>query len=352
MSLFGRSSQKATHIHTGRQSFLQRIGTWLRGNLLIPDPRVFWVRPSVRFLTDFIKDNAIWTVITTGPPHSVHLIGLRLKKMNPQLHWIADFRDPWSQWGFLDSLGTGSLARRMHRYLEGRVLSTANEVITITPFYAEQFGHLAHRKVTLLTNGYDEDDFYGMELKPGPGFMIRHVGTVNEKCDPLPFLAAIKELLTDDPTGYPSLCIEFVGEVHPRILEAVQHDRVLSMLVQFRPSVPHNELIALYGSSNLLLIILTGYKDAEGYLPGKLFEYLATGLPVLGVGPERGDAASLLSETGAGVMIETNKTSLIKEHVAKLYNKWAETEPTPVARKPYREYERRTITGKLAERLR
>lgn len=344
----GKSISGAVQVSTGR-SFFQSISTWIRGNIFIPDPRRFWVKPSVEFLADFIRENKIKTVITTGPPHSVHLIGLRLKKKLPGIKWIADFRDPWSQWGLLDSLKVGSLARSIHRHLEAKVFSQADVLVTITPFYVWQFKTLAQRKVTLLTNGYDEDDFKDVVIRSTDKFLIRHVGIVNEKCNPRPFMQAIRELIQENKDVESKLRIEFIGEVHPLFMNEMAVDPVLKDKVIFLGNVPHKELLGMYGESSLLLLILTGYKDAEGFLPGKLFEYMATGLPILGVGPVGGDAAHVLSETGAGVMIDSGRQSAIKEFVKTMLEQWLTGKSSIRPGLNTRRYSRKEVTRNLLE---
>jgi glycosyltransferase involved in cell wall biosynthesis len=351
--IFGkRTSAKSTQlVSTKNESLFQRISTWIRGNLFIPDPRVFWVKPSVVFLDEFLKDNQISTIITTGPPHSLHLIGLRLKRKNPALRWLADFRDPWSQWGLLDSLRVSKWARKYHRRLESKVLAAATEIITITPFYVRQFEKLADRKVQLLTNGFDEDDFKNIHYSKSSKFVIRHVGIVNEKCDPRPFLTALLQLVKEMPEIPAQIQLEFIGDVHMQIRKFVKESEGLEQITQFRGNIPHAELMNLYGSSSLLLLILTGYKDAEGYMPGKLFEYLATGLPILGVGPPAGDAAALLLETDAGEMIDSFDFDKIKTSLLRHFNLWRSSPEPLVKKKGVNKYSRREITGKLAELL-
>jgi glycosyltransferase involved in cell wall biosynthesis len=149
--------------HPGRlmeqkdKGILEKIAIWARANLLVPDPRVFWVKPSVKFLTELAKSGQFQAVITTGPPHSMHLIGLELKRKTG-LPWIADFRDPWSQWEFLDTLPMTSFIRNKHQKFEKSVLKEANAVLTISPTFQKDLGKLAHRKIELLTNGYDPED--------------------------------------------------------------------------------------------------------------------------------------------------------------------------------------------------
>src|SRR6187551_459692 len=352
-SLFGsKKSAKPTDLVSGKKkSLFQNISTWIRGNVFIPDPRVFWIRPSVKFLDDFIRDRQIHTIITTGPPHSMHLIGLKLKKKNPSLKWLADFRDPWSQWGLLDSLMVGSISRQFHRKLELKVLQNADHVITITPFYVRQFEKLSNRKVTLLTNGFDEADFKHMIIKRPEKFMIRHAGIINEKCDPKPFLIALEDLMNHHSDFKSHVQLDFVGEVHQQVREFINQSSTLSSVITFTKTVPHHDLITLYGESALLLIILTGYKDAEGYMPGKLFEYLATGLPILGTGPEGGDAAALLNESGAGKMIEGQNQEKIKQSLLDAFKRWKNSTSIISQAGGFKKYSRESITKELLDYL-
>jgi glycosyltransferase involved in cell wall biosynthesis len=338
-------------ISSKNKTLFQRLSTWLRGNLLIPDPRVFWVRPSVKFLDDFLKDKGIRTIVTTGPPHSLHLIGLALKKRNPGLKWIADFRDPWSTWGLLDSLNAGKVARSAHRYLEKKVLQRADRIVTITPFYVRKFGELSGRKVELLTNGYDETDFKSLSIQRSDEFLIRHVGIVNEKCDPRPVMLSVKALVRDDDAFASKAKVEFIGDVHPDFKAFVLADDVLRRVVIFTPPVPHKQLMKYYGSSALLLLVLAGYKDAEGYMPGKLFEYLATGLPVLGVGPEQGDAASIIQSAGAGKMIDASRANEISAFIKIHFDRWNSNALAPQIQNGFMKFTRRAITKELAQLL-
>lgn len=344
-----KGSGKTDFVVAKQTSLFSRFSIWVRGNLLIPDPRKFWVKPAVRFLEEYLVKNQITTIITTGPPHSMHLIGLKLKKNNPSLKWIVDMRDPWSEWGFLDSIRAGKRAKAKHRALERNVLMAADEVLTITPFYERQFERLSGRKVHLITNGFDETDFADFKLVRDSMFLIRHIGIVNEKCDPRPFMNALQELCTEHVELREKLAIEFVGQVNPEFKEFVASRELLSSLTTFTGNVPHKNLKAIYQSSALLVLILTGYKDAEGYMPGKLFEYLATGLPILGVGPEAGDAAAFLNETHAGTMIDSDKHELIKKFILEKFLLWKNN--TAIAPANSLAYSRKAMTEKLSTLL-
>jgi glycosyltransferase involved in cell wall biosynthesis len=349
--IFGKGEEKDFDVVGEKhRSLFKRTATWIRGNLIIPDPRVFWVRPSVKFLHDFLRDNHINIIITTGPPHSMHLIGYQLKKRNPALRWIADFRDPWSNWGLLDSLSVGSVARRIHRKLERKVLENADEVTTITPFYVRQFEILGKRRVHLLTNGYDEEDFINLKKIHPDKFMIRHVGIVNEKCDPRPFMEVLLKLMNDDAEFGRQVRVEFVGEVISSFKSYVSADERLSEITSFVKTVPHEALPPMYGSSALLLLILFGYKDAEGYMPGKLFEYMASGVPVLGIGPVNGDAAAFLKETNAGVMASETDVAAIADFVMEVFRVWHSGQISDSGGL-FTQYSRRGVTQKLGALL-
>jgi glycosyltransferase involved in cell wall biosynthesis len=352
MKLCGKKrTAKPTEVGaSGKKSFSEKIINWIRGNFFIPDPRVFWVRPSFQFLHGYLHDNDIGTVITTGPPHSIHLIGLRLKRKNPDLRWLADFRDPWSEWGLLDSLHAGKRARNYHKRLESEVLANADEVITITPFFVKRFAALGNRHVQLLTNGFDEDDFKGIAYSHTDKFIIRHVGIINERCDPRPFMIAVKEARHERADFREHVRIEFIGEVHPQF-KSFAGSPDFRNITAFTGNIPHKELIGLYGSSSLLLLVLTGYKDPEGYMPGKLFEYIATGLPVLGVGPVSGDAAALLTESGAGQMIASENVTGIKNSLLANFDHWKASTQASGTNSGKEKYSRRVITSRLVDLL-
>jgi len=245
----------------------------------------------------------------------------------------------------------GSLARKLHKRLESKVLKTADEVITITPFYARRFEQLGQRTITLLTNGFDEDDFKNLQYTKGDKFLVRHVGIVNEKCDPRPFAKAVGELMRENSVVREKIVIEFVGEVHGEFKDFVSASAELKQAVRFVGNIPHKELLARYGESSLLVLILTGYKDAEGFLPGKLFEYLATGLPILGVGPVKGDAAQLLEETNAGKMIASEDHSGIKNALLQIFDEWNANSQPVVKKNLAVRYSRRRITEDLVKLL-
>ncbi len=320
---FGGHSGKPTDmVSTSKKSFFQKLSSFIRGNFFIPDARVFWVRPSVAFLHDFLKANEIKKIITTGPPHSMHLIGLELKKKDPSLRWIADFRDPWSEWDLLDTLSLTHWGRKRHQALEKKVLTMADEVITIAPFHVTRLEALSNRKVQLITNGFDEDDFAGIVHKKTSRFTIRHVGVVDELRDPRPVMEAVKALCLENQEFASNVLIEFVGNVNSAFKNYVAGDEQLHKVTRFVDQMPHSELLKLYGETDLQLLVLAHTAIAPGNLPGKFFEYLASGNPILAIGPTDGDAAQVLKETDAGKIFERESIEEIKISIGVSFSKW------------------------------
>ena len=348
--LFGKKNIKQSDfVTTGKKSVFQKISTFVRGNFFIPDARIFWVKPSATFLHDFIKGNQIDKIITTGPPHSIHLIGLKLKKKNPSLKWIADFRDPWTEWDLLDTLSLTSLARGIHRKQERNVLQMADRVVTIAPYHIGRLEVLSGRKVDLITNGFDEDDFKNVIRSRTDKFTLRHVGIVDELRDPRPVMEAIKELCFSNNALANKIQMEFIGNVNSSFKEFVEQDVVLSKFTKFIGQMPHSQLLALYGKTDLQLLVLAYTAIAPGNLPGKFFEYLASGNPILAIGPVNGDAAVVLSKTKAGEIFERSDKIGIQNSILNYFTSWKDGRKT--AERDVSAYTREKLTQQFVRLL-
>jgi glycosyltransferase involved in cell wall biosynthesis len=288
-----------------KKSWLDKLGIWLRANVIIPDPRVFWVKPSVAFLTELIQKGQFDAVITTGPPHSLHLIGLKLHQKT-KIPWLADFRDPWSKWEFLDTLPMMSWVRKHHRKLEQKVLTTANAITTISPTFQKDLANLAQREIHLLTNGFDADDFPKKTSVKGlkeKDIEIVYSGVIDAIRNPLPFLDAFKKAFEN---ASKTVRLRFVGKVSVTVEDFVKMDIWLKSHVEFVGYVSHQRVFEYYQSSDLLLLILTITKNAKGNIPGKLFEYMASGKTIIGLGDPEGDAATIINRAQAGKVIDPN----------------------------------------------
>lgn len=340
-----KSGDPAKVLEKKNPSIFERLSIWIRANLLIPDPRVFWVKPSVRFLEESILKGNYQAIITTGPPHSMHLIGLKLHEKTG-IPWLADFRDPWSSWEFLDTLPMLYWVRRRHQLLEKQVLTKANAITTISPTFQKDLEKLAQREVKLLTNGFDNHDFPAQSeenrLKE-KDIEIVYSGVIDAIRNPLPFLKAFKKAFE---ASTKSVRLRFVGKVSITIEEYIQTDPWLLDHVELVGYVSHQRVLEFYQAADILLLILTTTKNAQGNIPGKLFEYLASGKTIIGLGDPTGDAATIIQQAKAGEIIEPNDERKIIESLRKF-------DPTKETSSPksIEQFSRKSLSKQLARIL-
>ncbi len=321
---------------------LQRISVWIRGNLFIPDARRFWIKPSVRFLGQYLKDSPVDAVISTGPPHSMHLIALELKR-SMGIKWIADFRDPWTNIDFYRDLMLSPGADRRHRQMEQDVLKEADLTLTIGYTMTREMEALGAKRVETVTNGYDEDDFPETEVKVDEEFSIAHIGTFSPSRNHPMFWKTLSELKSENS--------EFAGKLKIRTLGAVDHS-VRSSINEHGLTgnweeieyVPHEEVLHYQRCSRVLLVCINNTPNATGILPGKFFEYLASGRPILAIGPKESDIGKVLHETKAGMIVEPNDVEGMRESLLYLFKDGTDFKPDQDA---INQFSRKRLTERL-----
>ena len=302
-------------------SFLQSLMIWVRGNFFIPDARVFWIKPSIKFLSDYISKNNIDAVISTGPPHSMHLIALGVKQKY-NLPWIADFRDPWTQIDFYNQLKLSSWADKKHKRLERSVLTSANEVVTVSPSWAKDLEALGSRKVNVITNGFDADDFViNTNTKLLHGFLFHHIGALNKDRNPQTFWQVLGDLCKENVEFKTDLKLKFTGKTDIAVFEALEKQG-LTNNAEKTEYLPHSEVTKLIQQSPVLLLPLNDTPNVKGIVPGKLFEYLAAKRPIFAIGDVNGDSAQIINETQTGTMVGFKDYELLKNKVLELYQQY------------------------------
>lgn len=302
-------------------TLLQSAMIWVRGNFFIPDARKFWIKPSISYLSDYISKNNIDAVISTGPPHSMHLIALGIKhKFN--IPWIADFRDPWTQIDFYSQLKLSSFADKKHHKLEKQVLTEANKVVTISPSCGKDLEVLGGRKVDIITNGFDTEDFKPTtDLKLMDGFVLHHTGALNKDRNPYTLWKVLGDLCAENVDFKKDLVIKFTGKTDAIAFDSLKQHHILDN-VQKTDYLPHSEIVKVMMQSPILLLPLNNTPNNAGVLSGKLFEYLAAKRPILGIGQPNADAAAILKSTQAGVMLHFDDYEGTKTAVLELYQKY------------------------------
>ena len=328
-----------------RKKFTEQLSIWVRGNLFIPDARKFWIRPSIKFLKDYIKKEKIEIVISSGPPHSMHLIAMELKKQLG-IKWIADFRDPWTNIDFYKDLMLTKAADRKHHRLEREVLQTADEIITIGKTMALEFEQVRGRKVQVITNGFDTDDFELLDKEASDEFVLVHVGSINADRNHEIFWEGLKQVCEENTEFAKKLRIRFIGKLDYSVIESMERHGLKKQFEQV-DYVPHNEVNNYLINSNLLYLPLNNTPNSKGILSGKFFEYLATGKPILGIGHPQGDAAEIMQETKAGQMFDFNDTEGVKSFLLSEFNR--NTEKTKFKLGDRSAYSRKNLTSRLVQ---
>jgi glycosyltransferase involved in cell wall biosynthesis len=275
-----------------------KLSVFIRGNFLIPDPRKFWIKPSIKYLTKYLKENKIDAIVSTGPPHSMHLIALGLKKKF-DIPWIADFRDPWTNIDFYEKLRLTKWADKRHHKLEKQVLKNADHVVTVSPSWKTDFETLGNRKTELIYNGYDPEDFNNLKQTKDEFFTITHFGAFNSDRNPHSLWTALQNVALENPDFSKKLRIQLVGQTDESILNSIKKNQLEKNLV-VHPFLPHKEGLKLLANSSLLLLPINDAPNVKGILPGKMYEYMALRRPIIAFGPTKADYAKIVSETGTG----------------------------------------------------
>ena len=343
----GASGGAVTEISSGRKSFKQRLSLWIRGNLFVPDPRVGWVKPSVRFLKQYLAEHPVDVIVTTGPPHSMHLIGQRLHK-ELGLPWIPDFRDPWSRMYYLKHLPMSARTWRRLRAMEQSVLDECSTVLAVTPLVQEEFQAQTKTPVAMITNGYDGGDFE-QAVEPDGFFNVVHTGLLAADGNPLNFWKALGIKAWADPDFKAALRLRLVGkvdrEVYDAIAEAGLKDNVIDLGYRDHLAAVREQLAA-----SVLVLPLRNDPEYRPILPGKLFEYLASRRPILGIGQEDGAMARVLADTGAGVTAGWDNLDAMRDFIDKAWEQHKAGGVPPVEGDIAR-FSRRSLTRELAALL-
>ena len=288
-----------------------RLSVFIRGNLLIPDPRKFWIKPSIKYLSKYLKENPVDLIISTGPPHSMHLIALGLKNLF-NIPWIADFRDPWTDIDFYHKLKLTRLADKRHKTLEKRVLLTADHVVTVSPGCAADLERIAQRKIEIIYNGFDPTDYQFDKTEPDKTFTISHFGAFNKDRNPVALWSALK-ILSETETDFKRLLrIQLIGQTDESIINDVRKNNLEENLVVV-DHLPHMEGLVQLSKSQVLLLPLNDAPNVKGILPGKMYEYMALRRPIIALGPTDADYAGILRETNAGTPLNFDDVKGIKE---------------------------------------
>jgi glycosyltransferase involved in cell wall biosynthesis len=316
---------KAGHIsEASGGNWMDKLSVFIRGNFLIPDPRIFWVKPAFRFLKKYLREKPVDLIVSTGPPHSMHLVAQKLKEHFPT-PWLADFRDPWTDIDFYRQLKLTRLADKIHHTLEKKILQRADVVTVVSPDIKRTTEAICNRPVHVVYNGYDPADFDFLEEPDKEHFIISHFGAFNRDRNPTILWSAIADLCIEIPAFKEKFKIRLVGQTDQMIIRAID-SLGLTENLETIPHLEHKVGLKILGQSAVLLLPLNNSPNAKGILPGKMFEYMALGRPVLALGPAGSDCEDIIMKTKAGYYHDFNDEKGLGISLERLFLAWQKGE--------------------------
>ena len=327
-----------------KQSFIERIMLYIRGNCFIPDARKHWVKPSVTFLSEYIKKHDINAIITTGPPHSLHLIGLSLKQQLG-VKWLADFRDPWTTIGYHKQLKLTIASQKKHFRLEQKVLNSADQIIVTSETTRNEFQFKTDKPIEVITNGYDHHNIPRPEKDSK--FTMAHIGSLLSERNPKNLWKAIQELIEEHQDFKQAFQLHLIGLVSEDVLQSIyQHQ--LKAFINLQGYVSHSEAIKAQMQSRVLLLIEIDSEDTKAIIPGKLFEYMSSETPIIAIGPKDSEVEQIIKTTNTGHYFSYDDKHAIKSQILFLFDSYKNNTLTtqPIGLK---QYSRKELTSKLAK---
>lgn len=334
-------------------SWQQNLAYWIRGNIFIPDAKRFWIGPATKALNRYLRVHKVDAMVSTGPPHTTHLIALKAKQKTG-LPWLADFRDPWTFVDYYHKLRLSAWADRKHHQLERKVIETADQTLTVTPSWAADFNRRSYsRSVAVVTNGYDPADFSEVSPSLDTAFTITHIGSMNADRNPVQLWPQLQKLTRERSAFAERLCIQLIGPVDYAVLQAIRSHELEPYLSHIK-HISHQEVIPKLQSSQLLLLPLNNTPNIDGVVPGKLFEYIGAQRPILCIGKPAGDAAAIIRECAAGKVFDFDASEPLGAFVAEAFGQYQEG-GLQVQSSAYRHYGRDQLAGQVVgylERIR
>lgn len=317
--LFSKKSSKTISkgiiSEKSKQSFIEKVMLYVRGNFFIPDARKSWVKPSVAYLSEYISEHDITTIITTGPPHSLHLVGLQLKE-RLGVKWLADFRDPWTTIGYHKQLKLTKSAQQKHKTLEKQVLNNTDQIIVTSSVTKKEFENITIKPIEVITNGYDYESVDKVALDTT--FSMAHIGSLLSKRNPQVLWQVLSDLVKTNKDFAKDFQLHFVGAVSKDVLHSIKK-YYLSDYTDSVGYISHNESIKYQKKSQILLLIEIDSEDTKCIIPGKLFEYMVSNRPILALGPKGSDVEKIIKETNTGNYFYYDDYELLKTTILSHY---------------------------------
>lgn len=298
-----------------KRGFFHKLSVFIRANFFIPDARMFWIRPAVKGLKRYLKAHPVDVVFSDGPPHTNTIIAAKLSR-KLTIPWLMDWQDPWTQADYYADFNIGHWSDKKHRRLEQFCIEQASKITIVSPSWKNDVEQLGAKNVSVIEWGYDDDDFKGIEKPLDEKYLITHLGLLGADRNPSVFLHVVAELVQELEGFYDNTRIEFFGTVGVEVKLLVKHLK-LEKVVIIGGNLQRSEALSKMSASHIQLLLLNKAPNAMGRIPGKLFENLRIGRPILCLGPEGSDVSKILGKTESGLSLTYDDRMGMKKYLKK-----------------------------------
>ncbi|MEH0158447.1 glycosyltransferase [Limibacter armeniacum] len=329
-----------------KESLLHKFSVWVRSNFFIPDARAFWIKPSVKYLTTYLKENPVDAIWSSGPPHTNNAIACELKKLTG-LPWLSDFQDPWTQVDYFQKLRLAPWGRAKHHRMEQDVFKWADRITIVSDQWNKDLKEIGAKEVSTVALGYDEADYKDLKQESDQQLTLVHMGLMGDDRHPSALLEVIKELSEEREDWDKVFRLKLIGEVDAAIKQHIE-SLGIGHLVGMMGYVPREEALQICASSQLLLLLLNQAENAGGRIPAKLFEYLAVKRPIICIGDTTGDAVRMVRDAEAGYAFEYGEKDALKQVLTEMQDKYRMDGKVPATKGIAEQYSNQQLTGKVA----
>ena len=308
-----RFIKKSNSNNINSSSFINKFILWVRANLFFPDSRMFWIKKVTKQASDYIKKNDINCLITTAPPFSTHIIGLKIKRRT-NIKWISDFRDPWSDFFQFKLLPMTSYQRNKHSNFEKKCLNLSETVITTSPSLTKRYSQINSNSHT-ITNGFSS---FKKNIETEK-FLIMYSGVMKPIQNPQNLWKVLKEICIENQDFSNDLMVRFIGDFHNEI--TTNDDiKLIESKIKFEKYIEKSKLDIEMSKANVLILTSVNLKDVNNIIPGKLFYYFSFKRPIIAFSNLNSDVSDIISESNTGKVFDFINHVDLKNHILELYS--------------------------------
>ncbi|MGB3592499.1 MAG: glycosyl transferase family 1 [Nonlabens sp.] len=336
-------------IDKSKAGIIQNLLLWVRGNFFIPDARIGWKANVKKVMKPILQQHDELTVITTGPPHSVHLIGSALKANNRHIKWLADFRDPWTTIGYHKELKLTDRSRKKHLKLERSTLNAADFITVTSPFTAQEFSRITSKPIKVITNGYDVKVNEAIK-QPAGKFTISHIGSLLTDRNPALLWECLNEIKSESRSFRSDLEIRLAGKISTQIIDDLVNRGFKSNLNPLG-YMNHTAAYSEMSNSQILLLVEIDSEDTRAIIPGKLFEYLASRRPIVAIGPRGSAIEHIIEETKSGRFFDYSQKAQLLAHLKEKYQDYIANQNNAVISSNINQYHRKALSAAMSKTI-